>query len=248
MYHKVGALTNGISDTFVNVTAASFSRQMSVMSRMGYVAVTFADVLKSFYGGLALPRKCFVITFDDGYQSVSEHAAPILERYKFPATVFAVSGMVGRTNEWDEVGGRPIHPLMSWDELCNLQSTGWEIAGHTMTHPHLNRLSASAALCEVENGKREIEARLGTRVESFCYPYGDYADNTPDVVRKAGYLGACTTKSGLATARKSLFLLPRVKISHSDDVAGLLYKLHLRPMLPTFRREGCRTTPNAAVN
>jgi peptidoglycan/xylan/chitin deacetylase (PgdA/CDA1 family) len=206
-----------------------------MMSKLGYSAITFADVVKGFYGAIKLPQRCFAVTFDDGYLSVAEHAAPILDRYKFPATVFVVSDMVGRTNEWDIHAGRPIQPLMVWDSLYALQSAGWEIAGHTRTHPHLNQLHRTAALEELKSGKHEIEARIGSRVETFCYPYGDYSEATPELVQNAGFLGACTTRSGWATERKSPYLLPRVKISHRDDVAGLLYKLHLRPMLPTLR-------------
>lgn len=241
MYHKVGATTNGATDTFINVTTACFDRQMRLMSCLGYSAVTFADAVKGLTGAIQLPKRCFAITFDDGYESVGDHAAPVLARYGFPATVFVVSSGVGRMNEWDIALGRPQQPLMSWSRLRALQSAGWEIAGHTRTHPHLNRLHVCDALEELTAGKEEIEAHIMGPVETFCYPYGDYADDTPNMVRNAGFLGACTTRSGIARTRQSPYLLPRVKISHSDDVVGLLYKLMLRPILPTFRGAGCRT-------
>ncbi len=235
MFHKVGAFDNGVSDPFINVTCASFSRQMRTMSRLGYRAITFADVVKGLSGVIPLHERCFAITFDDGYISVAEHAFQILDRYRFPATVFVVSDMVGRSNEWDARGMRPIQPLMDWDQLRTLHVAGWEIAAHTKTHPHLNQLHSGEAAGEIASSKQAIESHLGTAVETFCYPYGNYDKDTPNLVQEAGFLGACTTRSGLATASACRFLLPRVKISHSDNVAGLLYKLHLRPILPTLR-------------
>jgi peptidoglycan/xylan/chitin deacetylase (PgdA/CDA1 family) len=40
------------------------------------------------------------VTFDDGYRDVLDAARPILERYRVPATVYLVSGMVGGGVFW----------------------------------------------------------------------------------------------------------------------------------------------------
>jgi peptidoglycan/xylan/chitin deacetylase (PgdA/CDA1 family) len=42
-------------------------------------------------GGLPLPPRPVLFTFDDGYRSVLEHALPILTQYRIPAVVFAIS-------------------------------------------------------------------------------------------------------------------------------------------------------------
>lgn len=52
-----------------------------------------------------LPRKVAAVTFDDGYADVFAEARPILERYGCPATVFLVTGMIGKSFAfwWDEL-------------------------------------------------------------------------------------------------------------------------------------------------
>ena len=40
-------------------------------------------------------RRLAAITFDDGYQDICEHALPVLQRKGIPATVFAVTGLIG---------------------------------------------------------------------------------------------------------------------------------------------------------
>jgi peptidoglycan/xylan/chitin deacetylase (PgdA/CDA1 family) len=42
-------------------------------------------------GGPPLPPRPVLLTFDDGYRSVLEHALPILTRFQVPAVVFAIS-------------------------------------------------------------------------------------------------------------------------------------------------------------
>ena len=236
MYHKVGAPVARSEDTFLNVSADAFDRQMRALAHLRYRAVTFAQIVETLRAGRPLPRRVFAVTFDDGYTCVGDVAAPILERYGFPATVFVVSGAAGEANTWDGLTGRPVLPLLPWDRLRELHKAGWEMAGHTCTHPHLNELEDAEALREIAAGKAAVEAQLGVSLQTFCYPFGHFNARTPGLVEAAGFLGACTTRSGLAKRDTDPFLLPRVKIAYRDGVAGMLYRLMLRPHLPSLRR------------
>jgi peptidoglycan/xylan/chitin deacetylase (PgdA/CDA1 family) len=241
MYHKVGAAVDHPEDTFLNVSGDAFERQMRALAHMRYRAMTFAQIVEALRTGQPLPRRVFAITFDDGYQCVGDVAAPILERYGFPATVFVVSGAAGAANTWDGITGRPLLPLMAWDRLRELNRAGWEMAGHTTTHPHLNELDDLEALQEIQEGKAAVEAQLDTSLQTFCYPFGHFNARTPALVQDAGFTGACTTRSGLAKRDTDPFLLPRVKIAYRDGVAGMLYRLMVRPRLPNLRRNRSRS-------
>ncbi|MCW3099600.1 MAG: polysaccharide deacetylase [Chthonomonadaceae bacterium] len=236
MYHKVGAAVDHPEDTFLNVSGDAFERQMRALAHMRYRAMTFAQIVEVLRSGQPLPRRVFAITFDDGYECVGDVAAPILERYGFPATVFVVSKAAGGANTWDGITGRPLLPLMAWDHLRELGRVGWEMAGHTTTHPHLNELDDLEALQEIKEGKAAVEAQLDTSLQTFCYPFGHFNARTPALVQEAGFVGACTTRSGLAKRDTDPFLLPRVKIAYRDGVAGMLYRLMVRPRLPNLRR------------
>jgi peptidoglycan/xylan/chitin deacetylase (PgdA/CDA1 family) len=235
MYHRVGEPAACRADRFLNVSAHGFRRQMNALTALGYRARPFAEVVDALRGRHALPRRTFALTFDDGYRSIADVAAPILTEFRFPATVFVVSTGVGRTNAWEEGTGRPERPLMDWDALRGLLAAGWEIGGHTRTHPHLDALRDAAALSDIRLGKEETEARLGVTLRTFCYPFGHLNARTPALVRAAGFSGASTTRSGLARSDHDPFLLPRVKVAYRDGVSGMLFRLLLRPHLPDLR-------------
>ncbi len=235
MYHKVGAPVLCKRDSFLNVSAGTFRRQMRLLARLGYQARPFAEIVESLVCQRALPPRTFAITFDDGYRSVGEIAAPILEEFGLPATVFVVSDWVGRTNGWDRRNGRPELPLLDWPALRGLASAGWEIGGHTRTHPHLDGLDDAAAYEEILSGKLETEARIGRPLATFCYPYGHFNARTPALVCAAGFRGACTARSGLAQPAAHPFTLARIKVSYHDGILGLFYRLRVRPYLPNTR-------------
>ncbi len=61
-----------------------------------------------------LPSRAVALTFDDGYADNVLFALPLLEKHQVPATVFAVSGMVGAHHEfwWDELERLLLTPGM----------------------------------------------------------------------------------------------------------------------------------------
>ena len=48
-------------------------------------------------GRSPVPRKSVILTIDDGFRSAYQIAYPLLKKYRFPATIFVVSGQVGST-------------------------------------------------------------------------------------------------------------------------------------------------------
>jgi len=231
MYHKVGAPVAAKPDTFLNVSPRSFGRQMRVLQRLGYVGITFAEGADRLRNGRPMPKRPVCVTFDDGYTNVLEYAAPVLRELGWPATVFVPTGYVGATNAWDQAAGYPLLPIMSWEQLKSLEAEGWEMAGHTRTHPRLGDSEDSPALEDIRLGRADLEAHIGSPIRTFCYPFGSVNDRTPKLVRDSGFIAACTTNSGLARPATDPMLLPRVKVAYRDDVWGFYYRLIIRPRL-----------------
>jgi peptidoglycan/xylan/chitin deacetylase (PgdA/CDA1 family) len=107
---------------------------------------------------------------------------------------------------------------MSPDEVAELAAGGLvEIGAHTVTHPVLAALSASAQRAEIEQSRAALETIVAQPVRAFSYPFGSHTDITASIVRQAGFATACTTHPGRATRRASRFALPRF---HVRDVPG----------------------------
>ncbi|HWQ88816.1 MAG TPA: polysaccharide deacetylase family protein [Desulfitobacteriaceae bacterium] len=180
----------------LRIPPEQFEAQMSYLSRNGYQVVSLAQLFQFYFAQGTLPEKPVAITFDDGYEDNYTNAYPILKKFGYTATVFAVTSYI------DSEG------YMSWGQLQELTENGWQIEGHTINHPHLLKDKLSAAQLDLElKGARDIlEKRLGRPVRFFAYPFGDYNADIIQKVEKAGYLMAFTTQKGWADSADPLLV------------------------------------------
>ena len=78
--------------------------------------------------------------------------------------------------------------VMDWDQLGSLHERGFEIGSHSCSHPHeLTALSPEERWDELVRSKRDLEAKLGAPVVSFCYPRGSVDLEVMHAVEEAGY-------------------------------------------------------------
>jgi peptidoglycan/xylan/chitin deacetylase (PgdA/CDA1 family) len=184
---------------------------MWLLQRLGYAGVSMSAALPYLRGQRR--GRVVVITLDDGYVDNLEAALPVLRHFGFSATVYMVSGSIGRFNDWDAQRLGIRKPLMSVAQMRRWHDAGMEIGAHSRTHPRLTRCSDVALREEVHGCKADLEDRLGSAVTQFCYPYGDADDRVAAAVREAGYAAATTTRRGRATAGADLWRLPRVQVA-----------------------------------
>lgn len=76
---------------------------------------------------------------------------------------------------------------------------GHEIGGHTVNHPHLTGIPLSEAVVEIADNKLYLEEILGKKIRMFGYPFGEFNEDTKNILKSCGYTGARTVQfNGLA--------------------------------------------------
>jgi peptidoglycan/xylan/chitin deacetylase (PgdA/CDA1 family) len=100
--------------------------------------------------------------------------------------------------------------VASADELRELaRSRLLDFGSHSVSHPFLAELPELECTREVAGSKRELEELLGRAVHWFSYPNGSRSPGTRAIVRRAGYLAACSSRPDVVTASTDPFDLPR---------------------------------------
>jgi peptidoglycan/xylan/chitin deacetylase (PgdA/CDA1 family) len=151
------------------------------------------------------------LTFDDAFRNFECVALPLLQDFGLPATVFVVTGRAGGTNAWfgSSEKGIPELPLMSWDSLGVVMERGTEIGAHSVHHEDLTTLAAAALADNVHECAERLTRELGTRPDSFAYPYGRRNDKVETAVG-AQFARACTTDFRPLEAKEHPLRLPRL--------------------------------------
>ena len=175
-----------------------FSDQMDYLFVHGYHSITPEQLQQFLSGQGELPIKPFMITFDDGYADNCLNALPILQKYKFTATVFMVSSYI------DGEG------FLSLEQLKKLVAASWTVGGHTSTHIDLTKLNSTLIDEELRDSKTLLEKDLGETVKSFAYPFGAYNSEVKKRLQEAGYSLAFTTERGWAVRGSDPLLVHRV--------------------------------------
>jgi peptidoglycan/xylan/chitin deacetylase (PgdA/CDA1 family) len=140
LYHHVGP-AGDIGCAESTLTAATFERQVRWLFRQGYTGIRACDWVAFRRDGESRAEKPVMITFDDAYADVAKHALPIVVKYGFGATVFVVTGEVGRTNSWDHLKGFDTRGLMTAEQIRKWVAQDIEFGAHSRTHTDLTALA-----------------------------------------------------------------------------------------------------------
>lgn len=220
MYHAVEDTLRPPKYKHFYVLADEFAGQMRMLKRWGYTPITFQMLAEARAGTAALPPKPVLLTFDDGYANLKTNVHPLLGQLGFPYTVFLVSERVGKTNDWVIAEGYDPTPLLSWDDILEMQRDSQvTFEAHTATHPKLAQISPAAARQELADSKTALEQRLQVPVSILCYPYGDVSDTVASMAGELGYTQAVTTEFGRARSTDSPLRLPRISVYHVPPVS-----------------------------
>ena len=209
MYHKIAPTPAGARLKGLYVRPDRFTEQLAELREAGFVSCQPGAARD--HNGHA---KRIVLTFDDGFRNVWQHALEPLAANGFHAIQFLVANFVGRLNQWDIREGEVREPLMDAAQVRDWLGAGHRIGSHSLSHPYLTRLSMRDAREEIISSKKKLEDTFGKPVEDFCYPYGNWNETVRDLVVEAGYRTACATDFGVNTPEVSPFSLRRIMVRH----------------------------------
>jgi len=180
MYHAIGR--EAIGGDRLNIFSISpelFEKHIEYLANQNQKTIVDLDVTH-----LNTKMDCITVTFDDGYKDNLYTAAPILEKYSFPYTVFVSTGFV----ESKSRNFLSRHDLRKLSELPNAN-----IGSHTVSHNSLVNCNNRDLANELVSSKHYIEDIIGTPVNTIAYPYGAVDKRVRDAAEKAGYtLGTCS--------------------------------------------------------
>ena len=227
MYHMIRPRLPGGRFNKLRVAPERFEQQLRYLTENGWRFAFLSEL-----ADLAGTPKTVVLTFDDGYRDNYLAAHPLLAKYGAKATLFLVVDRFDRDWSTTKKAHHDSGELMREEKLGDaelrtmIDSGLWELGAHTLTHALLADLPDSERHREIVDAKADIEARFGTEVATFAYPFGIHTDDDVATVGQAGYRFAVTTDAGISTDVEAESLrLKRIKISGKEGRLGFFTRL-----------------------
>ena len=217
-FHGVAPRRPGVDPEFLWRDPERFRADVRLFQQAGFAFVTVSELADRLQNGVAPPGLA-TLSFDDGMQDNHENLLPLLRELGVPATVYVVTGLIGRPNPW-------MHPdsgarMMTEDELLELHEAGIELGAHTVTHPDLSTLDHAACLREMTESRAAIERLTGAPVRTFAYPFCRFGPEAERAARDAGFAVAVTC---LGNGTESPWAMERAMITGKDGTASVVTK------------------------
>jgi peptidoglycan/xylan/chitin deacetylase (PgdA/CDA1 family) len=91
-------------------------------------------------------------------------------------------------------------------------------------------MSQADQSAEIVDSRQKLTAILGSRVDTFAYPYGNFTAETVDIVKAAGFEVALTCETNVVELGANQFQLGRFEVG---DWEGEEFKQHLHEFFLT---------------
>ena len=239
MYHRVAPLVPGVAPPTINVTPGNFERQLTGLVDQGASFWSLAQVLDAIECEEPLDDQTTVVTFDDGFQSVLDHALPVLQKLKIPATVFLNTQFLESHDAmpFDHWGVREAsrapegHYRPLTIRQCHaMQDTGLiDFGAHTHSHQDF-RGRPQAFLADLRTNIEFLREHLGVERPTFAFPYGIVREGFADAsltaaARQIGVRCALNTRHETLSPGRDPFLWGRIHVADWDTPRTLAAKL-----------------------
>jgi peptidoglycan/xylan/chitin deacetylase (PgdA/CDA1 family) len=217
MYHNFGDAPADPERLFVGERA--FADQLDHLRRRGWRALNLDEYLAAL-DGAPTPRRSYLVTIDDGHESVPRIAAPMLGAAGVPSVLFVCPGLLGDRARWAQ--DYPEERLAGAQQLRTVVGQGMELGVHGWDHTRMAGMDEATLHHHVADARSELEAATGVRARAFAYPYGTHDAVARRAVASAGYSAA------FAVARESgSFAVDRVFVRSTDSLLMFRLKLSL---------------------
>lgn len=188
----------------INTKPELFKEHLTLLKRNGWTTITSDQLVMFQQGDIDLPEKSFMITIDDGYESVYNSAFPILKEFNMNAMLFVITSNI-------ESGERFKVRMCNWKQIKGMSDSGYiEIGNHTHDlhwRGNGNAKGYEAMITNITKQGKEISItareniivddltlahklitdNIGREPKTFAYPYGSFDEVSERAVKKAGY-------------------------------------------------------------
>lgn len=194
----------------------SVREQLQFLWESGYVTITMDELYEWLNGSIELPRRCILLTSDDGQDNFFELLQPELHKYGFVATSFVITSYRKNIPHKLTLPNIELH-----SHTHNMHRGQVASGGIPDNRGMMQGVSVTAGVADLQ---QSVEILNGSQY--FAYPFGTYGGNSKKILSEAGFRLAFTTHGGVVRRGDDPLQLNRLRVSGSMSVEN--YKTLIR--------------------
>lgn len=201
---------------------SAFKKQMRLLAKKSIVLPS------NYFGKLQSGKLYSIITFDDGFENLTRNAAPVLEEFNLPFTIFFISGYFGKIPAWDFGGYHPDmnERIMTVEQMNKLPQNLLTVGSHSVSHNKLTSHLEENLVYELEESKKQLEKLSNKKVDVIAFPNGDYNNLVVQKSFAAGYKRVFTIEPKLSLTHNNEKITGRVLANGNDWYPEFWLKVH----------------------
>lgn len=238
MYHGILKDKNALNDYVISPDV--LESDLKYFNDNGYTTVTVYDLIDYIYADKALPEKCVMLTFDDGYYNNYKYAFPLLKKYECKAVISPIAKQCEEYTLTENENPTYGHLLSkNIKEMCD--------SGYVEFQNHSYNLHSLSPRKGIGKKNNETDADYRAVIEedilkaqdyiisvtrkaptAFVYPFGEENATSLEVLKKLGFLATlnCTEKVNYISKNPdSLYELGRFRRDNSETTAQLMERI-----------------------
>jgi len=212
MYHRF----NEDKYSSTNIQMSIFKEHINNIKSSGYEFLKPNLFSKVFFE--EKPKKQFLLTIDDGYNSFYNHAWPFLQKNEVPFIIFISTEAVGKQG------------YMNWEQIKEIEKYDFvSIGNHSHSHDYLVNFDFEEFQKDILKSIEIFKTNLGYNPVFFSYPFGEWDSKQKNFISEY-FDFAFGQHSGVIDLNKDQYELPRFPINEKyGDLERFKFIINLLP-------------------
>lgn len=221
MYH--GFVQEGKESEYV-LSVSKLEDDIVYLKENGYEFTDTYDLIDYVNGHRNLPKKCAMLTFDDGYLNNYTYAFPIIQKHGVKVVISPIAYYV----EQHTLNGihDPIYSQLTNKEIKEMHQSGLvDFQNHSYNMHSLTHRKGSSRMThekseeyirefyyDLKAAENVINDIIGTKTHAYIYPFGNISAESKHILKCCGYkltLGCTEGINYISREPECLFMLRR---------------------------------------
>ena len=212
MYHHIAPTGRDL-----NVYPEVFEDHLRALRQRGWKTLSPDEFVHFLHHRNDKPKKCVLLTLDDGFADNYVYAYPLLKKYNMKAAIFVATDFIqdadidrssfvplSHKHAWELARTeRRSEVMCTWKELQEMEASGAvDIQSHGMSHQtgkYMKDKNYAALRKDLSGSKALLEKRLAKKINHLCWPGGRNDEEGINIAVEAGYHALYTTERGCNT-------------------------------------------------